>query len=576
MQQKVVFCREVVVHSNSATVSRRETLPSHTRWVGQKTRTVQMSDQMSKRSASQVQVIRARVSRWISVVVALVLLAASGGPARAGYQFGAEDRITKIVDLAMRSPKDEALYLGYKLKVYSFFAPVYFTNDGYVIGFADDNTRYIPLTAERIAALQRQGQLPTPLPPYALTLGDYAYGYLLWVILLGLGVIALIFAAIRRTGSAADRVPLTVAGMAARRNRSVLVSTALVLLPILAVVWLAHGMLLTVIRGPREATGADIIAAQARGDDHNWFVLADQLRDLNVNRLETWRDRQGHVQQTRYSLYVVPGSPGILLETASQSLEVPVYAWIASGSLHDPSNSSYTRGREAAERLGTTLAPFMLTGSNAPPVLARIGTAIVWTPVALVVVLLLRGLFRAMRGLHDPLKTWNVRYLLKSSRAAEGLDRLVREIDAQAARAKLSLTPYGNSLLPSWVIVNGALTFRLMSTEDVIWIAPYTVTRSSYGFKTGQHQQINVVDRFGRHIIFRVSDPNAAVRQIYSRAPWAVPGLDTEMQRAFGKARAKPLGWLTHRRLRAELVRDVDERRLAILAQVKAQAGQAG
>src|SRR5262249_28506702 len=188
---RLVFCQEVVVHANSAAALRRETLPSHTRGLAKKGRPIRMSDQKSKRSASRVPRIGARVPGWISLVVALALLAASGGSARAGYQFGAEDRITKIVDLTVRSPKDEALYLGYKLKVYSVFAPVYFTNDGYVIGFADDNTRYISLTAERIATLQQQGQLPTPLPPYTLTWGDYVYGYLLWVILLGLCVIAL-------------------------------------------------------------------------------------------------------------------------------------------------------------------------------------------------------------------------------------------------------------------------------------------------------------------------------------------------------------------------------------------------
>jgi hypothetical protein len=40
---------------------------------------------------------------------------------------------------------------------------------------------------------------------------------------------------------------------------------------------------------------------------------------------------------------------------------------------------------------------------------------------------------------------------------------------------------------------------------------------------------LDKADRFGRHIIFRVTDPNAAVRQIYSRAPWAMPGPNTEM-----------------------------------------------
>jgi hypothetical protein len=45
------------------------------------------------------------------------------------------------------------------------------------------------------------------------------------------------------------------------------------------------------------------------------------------------------------------------------------------------------------------VAPFVLTGSNALPIVA------VWTPIAVVLLLLLRGLCRAVRGLSDPLKT---------------------------------------------------------------------------------------------------------------------------------------------------------------------------
>jgi hypothetical protein len=140
-----------------------------------------MSDRKSKRSAPLAGGLSTQVSSRIGFVFALLLLAISGSPAQASYQFGAEDRIKKIVDLTARGPLGESLYLGYKLKVYSVFAPIYMTDDGYVIGFADDTTRYIPLTAEKIAALQRQRQLPTPLPLYALTWGDWLYGYLLWV-----------------------------------------------------------------------------------------------------------------------------------------------------------------------------------------------------------------------------------------------------------------------------------------------------------------------------------------------------------------------------------------------------------
>jgi hypothetical protein len=378
--------------------------------------------------------------------------------------------------------------------------------------------------------------------------------------------------------------PLTVVAMAARRNRFVLMVLTLSMLPVFAIVWLAHGFWLTVLHGPREADAAAIVAARADGDDHAWFILTAQPQDLDVSRRTSMRVPQAQIQQTQFSLYVLPGSPSILFEaerpgrpayaaTAPIDLQPPIYAWI---SIRNPFDVSYARAREAAARLGyASLAPFMLSWSRTRPVVTRVGTAIVAAPVAVAVLLLLRGLLVTLRGLRDPPSTYNVRYLLRSCRAAEGLDQLVGEIDAQAARANLSLASRGSRLLPSWLIVNAGMTFRLMSTEDVIWIAASTATTRQFGIKTAMRDQINVVDRFGRSIIFRPADLNAGLRLIYARAPWAVAGPAPEMEQAFGKGNPKPFGWLTRRRARAELVRAVDARRLAILTQAKAaQAGE--
>jgi hypothetical protein len=60
-------------------------------------------------------------------------------------------------------------------------APIYLTNDGYVLKVVKENSFY-PLTAEKITALQKEGDLPTPLPPYTIPTGDYVMGYILWVV----------------------------------------------------------------------------------------------------------------------------------------------------------------------------------------------------------------------------------------------------------------------------------------------------------------------------------------------------------------------------------------------------------
>jgi hypothetical protein len=157
---------------------------------------------------------------------------------------------------------------------------------------------------------------------------------------------------------------------------------------------------------------------------------------------------------------------------------------------------------------------------------------------------------------------------LRSARAAEGLDWLIHDIDRQAARANLSMTSYGNFMLPSWLVTNRRVHFNLMSTDDIVWISAWTITTRTYGIKTAMRGEVHVVDRFGRRIAISGADLNAGIRQIHARAPWAVVGPDAEMVRAFGK-KGNAIRWEI-RGMRAELVRRVDERRLAILEQARA------
>ena len=379
--------------------------------------------------------------------------------------------------------------------------------------------------------------------------------------------------------------PLTVAGLAARRNRFVLAVVILVLLPVAAIVWFAHGFLLTVLYGPRPATATEIVAARTQGDTQQWFLLTEQPRYLNANRLLTQQTPQGPIQ-LQFFLYVLPGSPGILLEaehgrvqtppsaaTERTDLQPPVYAWIS------PRNPiDYVASRESARQLGyASLAPFMLATSNLSPTFTRVVTAIAAAPVAAALLWLLWALVVAVRGLHNPLRTPCVRYLLRSSRGAEGLDRLVGEIDAEAARAQLPLAFPSPSwrILPSWLIVKRGRLFKLVSTEDMIWIAAYTVTTRVWGlFAVAKVDRIHIVDRFGRWTVVEVRrDQNAAllVQKIHSRAPWAAAGPSQEMKQAFGTGSEAPW-WrlLTHRGSRPELVRRVDERRSAILSQARA------
>ena len=117
----------------------------------------------------------------LAALCLLLMLAAA--PAQAGKMlFGTGETINKIQDLKSKSPNGEALFLGYKLSRFSIVAPLYMTDDGYVIGIAGTD-RFIPLDAAMIAEFQKSGELPTPLARYDIPWFEYAFGYLFWLLI---------------------------------------------------------------------------------------------------------------------------------------------------------------------------------------------------------------------------------------------------------------------------------------------------------------------------------------------------------------------------------------------------------
>jgi tetratricopeptide (TPR) repeat protein len=137
-----------------------------------------MGSQTYARTAAQ------RGARLMIVVGALFALTLSAGPAQAArLWFGTQDYLVKIQDVDIKGPGGEALYLGYKYSFHCFALPYSVTNDGYILGVRGQN-RFLKLDEARIQSFQANGSLPSPLPPYELSLVDYAMGYSLWIALL--------------------------------------------------------------------------------------------------------------------------------------------------------------------------------------------------------------------------------------------------------------------------------------------------------------------------------------------------------------------------------------------------------
>jgi tetratricopeptide (TPR) repeat protein len=113
----------------------------------------------------------------------IAVLAIGATPAQAAkLHFGTQEHLRKIEDVEFKGPKGEELYLGYKYTFHSFVLPYRMTDDGYVLGVRGEKS-YFGLDSANVKSLQDRGLLPSPLPPYQLSLLDYAMGHALWILL---------------------------------------------------------------------------------------------------------------------------------------------------------------------------------------------------------------------------------------------------------------------------------------------------------------------------------------------------------------------------------------------------------
>jgi tetratricopeptide (TPR) repeat protein len=120
----------------------------------------------------------------LGVLIGLIAFGLVGAtPAQAvKLHFGTQEYLRQIQDVAITGPKGEPLYLGHKYSFHSFLAPYWMTDDGYILGVRGQQS-YFRLDEANIKSFQSRGLLPSPLPPYELSLLDYAMGHLLWIVL---------------------------------------------------------------------------------------------------------------------------------------------------------------------------------------------------------------------------------------------------------------------------------------------------------------------------------------------------------------------------------------------------------
>jgi tetratricopeptide (TPR) repeat protein len=138
----------------------------------------------------------------IAILGMSCILVLNTSPAHAAkFGFGTQDSIRWIQDTSIKGPQGEELFLAYKFSHHSFLLPYSMTVEGYVLGVKGNSKAYYKLDDAQIKGLQARGLLPTPLPPYEISVIDYSIGYLAWVALafLAIGGVGTLFAKKRQT-----------------------------------------------------------------------------------------------------------------------------------------------------------------------------------------------------------------------------------------------------------------------------------------------------------------------------------------------------------------------------------------
>ncbi|MDR3324128.1 MAG: hypothetical protein LBS89_07990 [Zoogloeaceae bacterium] len=107
-------------------------------------------------------------------------------------KFGSEPDISFLADTQLKEDDEGkviAWKLGHKKTLEYLFFPYTVKDDGLVLYYQASAKSYYVMDVpegEELAALQKEGLLPDPLPATKMTVQDYLFGYLLEILILAL------------------------------------------------------------------------------------------------------------------------------------------------------------------------------------------------------------------------------------------------------------------------------------------------------------------------------------------------------------------------------------------------------
>lgn len=365
------------------------------------------------------------------------------------------------------------------------------------------------------------------------------------------------------------RPPLTLRELASRKNSLILGLTVAATALFAGWLWYAADYLVRVYKGPEPVTLTQLMA-MGSDDAGRWFDVTAEVRPGHL--LQTTRSgrRSGTTITNHFALV---RNKALIVETTQTQLPPKFLAWTSEFS---DGGTYYSRARTqldtwTAGRGTIPLAPLLLTTS------ADVGTTH-WLHGIGITAALLGLAFMLIRGLRhvlDYLRTPAIRKLRKSVRAAEGLPALAAEIDGQLASRDPNASRLGLIFTPSWLLNVSRGNFSVMSAQDVVWVAPYTITKKLYSVvPLSKRDVVHIVSRSGEtiEVLTKAEGVRDLLISLYHWAPWAVVGTDEAMAARFGKSTGWLKKWRSKHPSRDELIAAADQRRRDILAHWAAQA----
>ncbi len=126
-----------------------------------------------------------RILLGIALLAVLILLPAPAEAAK--LHFGPDEKLHVIAETKILN-NGKPVSLCYKAYTFFLIGGVY-TTDEYVLCEGGASTTYWPMPqGDKLAGLQQQGLLPSPLPAYERPAFDYVMGYSLWLLIVVVAV----------------------------------------------------------------------------------------------------------------------------------------------------------------------------------------------------------------------------------------------------------------------------------------------------------------------------------------------------------------------------------------------------